>query len=108
MHATTTILKHLTRSKSTTIHQQHQLLVLADEELCSGLPLPIPHLIRLVGLLERLIFHGCVGVAAQMERDEKHQATTTTPTASGTFGRFLLNTFCQLLRRLFDRWSRRA
>jgi len=75
---------------------QHQLLVLTDDELRQGLPLPTPHLIRLVRLLQRLAFHGCVGFAAASSTD------------AAAFGRFLLSSFCQLLRRLFDRWSRRA
>lgn len=81
---------------------QHQLLVLTDEELRNGMPLPTPHLIRLIGLLERLAFHSCGGFAAQLGGEHPRAD------AAASYGRFVLITCCQLLRRLFDRWSRRA
>lgn len=82
--------------------------MLSDDELRNGLPLPTPHLIHLIRLLHRLAFHGCEGFAARLAAaDPQHDASSSSNDAAH-YGRFVLASCCQLLRRLFDRWSRRA
>lgn len=88
------------------------MLVLTDDELCKGgLPLPTPHLIHVIRLLLHLSFHGCEGFAARLAAGAaagpQHHADASSNDA-GHYGRFVLASCCQLLRRLFDRWSRRA
>jgi hypothetical protein len=99
---------------------QHELVVVSDEEMQSkGVPLALPHVVRLIKLLKVLCFRGCLAYAEQQERQQQEKTTTTTnkqqqhqqqqqQVTDIPYDRFLLVTFCRLLRLLYDRWSRKA
>lgn len=105
---------------------QHQLLVLSDDEIHKGTPLPLAQVVHLVKLLKSLCFNGCVALATRMqeEEDERLQAARlkdgtarsstqqqqqqeeelTAPAEKEVpFEHFAFTTFHRLLRNLFDR-----